>query len=416
MSILLNKLRVEHFSEHNLKKTKQFGGPYIYDAGGNLSARWYVYYTYRNPVTGKLERQTNIYLNINDYDTVRDRTKAAKIVQESLKDILKDGHFDPYKQEEVNIDKAIVENKDVILLNADKNAEDAIEYALEIGKSMYAETTFRDFKSRVTQFKKWLIDNKLGDRPISEIITEHAILFLNAVLKRSSSTNRNNTRAALLGLYVILIENKFVADNIVSGIKILSSRPERNKSFTSTQEEDVLEAVKKYKPILDLYIKFISINLLRPIEVCRLKIKDIDLTDRILNLRAKNKAVKRKIIPELILQDLPDLRIYNREDFLFTPSGPGKWDAMETNRSNYFSREFKEIKDMLGLGKDYGLYSFRHTYITKLYVKLRESYTPFEAKSRLMLITGHTTIDALEKYLRDVDAELPEDYSDLLKG
>ena len=66
------------------------------------------------------------------------------------------------------------------------------------------------------------------------------------------------------------------------------------------------------------------------------------------------------------------------------------------------------------MGKDYGLYSFRHTFITKLYRELRKELTPFEVKSRLMLITGHTTITALEKYLRDIDAELPEDYSDLI--
>jgi len=32
-----------------------------------------------------------------------------------------------------------------------------------------------------------------------------------------------------------------------------------------------------------------------------------------------------------------------------------------------------------------------------------------------MLITGHTDMTALEKYLRDIDAELPQDYSELLK-
>lgn len=415
MSVLLKLIRFEHDFEHDLKKLKQFGGPYIYDAGGDLSARWYVYYSFRNPETQKLERQPNIYLNINDYDTVRDRRKAAKLILESLTDILKSGSFNPFVQEEAVIETPIIEEKEVILFNAEKDAEDAIDYALEIAKSMYAETTYRDFKSRVTQYKKWLIENKFGNKPISEIISEQPIAFLNSVLQRSSATNRNNTRAALLGLYVILIENKFVKENIISGIKLLSSRPERNKSFSTTQEEEILEAVRKYKPILDLYIKFISINLLRPIEVCRLKIKDIDKIDRILNLRAKNKAVKRKIIPELIMQDLPDFSMYNREDYLFTPTGPGRWDAKETSRSDHFSKEFKEIKDRLGLGKDYGLYSFRHTYITKLYTKLRETYTPFEAKSRLMLITGHTTIDALEKYLRDVDAELPEDYSNLLR-
>ena len=31
-----------------------------------------------------------------------------------------------------------------------------------------------------------------------------------------------------------------------------------------------------------------------------------------------------------------------------------------------------------------------------------------------MLITVHNTMMALEKYLRDIDAELPDDYSDLI--
>ena len=61
------------------------------------------------------------------------------------------------------------------------------------------------------------------------------------------------------------------------------------------------------------------------------------------------------------------------------------------------------------------MYSFRHTYITHLYRELRKSYTPFETKSNIMLITGHSTMTALEKYLRDIDAELPEDYSHLLE-
>jgi hypothetical protein len=42
---------------------------------------------------------------------------------------------------------------------------------------------------------------------------------------------------------------------------------------------------------------------------------------------------------------------------------------------------------------------------------LAKSITPQEAKSRLMLITGHVTLKALDAYLRDIDAVLPEDYS-----
>ena len=61
------------------------------------------------------------------------------------------------------------------------------------------------------------------------------------------------------------------------------------------------------------------------------------------------------------------------------------------------------------------MYSFRHTFITKLYRELRKNNSQFETKSTLMLITGHSTISALEQYLRDIDAELPQDYSALIK-
>ncbi len=66
----------------------------------------------------------------------------------------------------------------------------------------------------------------------------------------------------------------------------------------------------------------------------------------------------------------------------------------------------------LGIGKDYTVYSFRHTFITKLYRELRKDNSKTETEDKLMLITGHSTRKALIQYLRDLDAELPEDYSE----
>lgn len=37
--------------------------------------------------------------------------------------------------------------------------------------------------------------------------------------------------------------------------------------------------------------------------------------------------------------------------------------------------------------------------------------TPDEAESKLMTITQHSTKDALRKYLREINAYRPEDYS-----
>lgn len=166
-------------------------------------------------------------------------------------------------------------------------------------------------------------------------------------------------------------------------------------------------------PILLLFIKFISYNFLRPIEVCRLKVGDLNLVNKTIQFKAKNSTFKTKMIPEIMSNDLPDLSVLDPSLFLFTPDKiGGEWSTEISNKRDYFSKRFKSVvKDHFDLGVDYGLYSFRHTFITKLYRDFAKTKTPFEAKSKLMLITGHSTIGVLDKYLREIDAELPEDYS-----
>jgi len=410
MSSILRLLRLEHFSEQDLKKPKQYGKISTYDAGGNLEARWYIYFSFRNPETGKLERQPNIYLNFSDFDSIRARRKAIRIAVENLAEILQNG-FNPY--EDTSEDKIQVKNSRVINLN--KTVVEAIKIALTIAERTLAATSYPDHKSRVLQFKQYLIDEGFEDTPISQIDIITVVDFLNEILDRSSARNRNNTRTVLHSLYKTLKSNFIVPENLVEEINILKSNPTKNKTFTTDQEEKILTVLQEKDPLLDLFVKFICINFLRPIEVVRLTVRDISIKDRVLRVKAKNQSVKVKIIPELLLNDLPDFSKYNLDDYLFTPTGPGPSETIEINRRSYFSDRFKTVKDGLGLGKEYGLYSFRHTFITKLYRELRKDYPPFEAKSRLMLITGHTSMKALDSYLRDVDAELPEDYSAMLK-
>ncbi len=67
-----------------------------------------------------------------------------------------------------------------------------------------------------------------------------------------------------------------------------------------------------------MFIKFVSYNFLRPIEVCRLKVEDIDLKEQKLTIKAKNKLVKEKIIPNILIEELSFLSNYNGGDFIFT--------------------------------------------------------------------------------------------------
>lgn len=246
-----------------------------------------------------------------------------------------------------------------------------------------------------------------------KIVTE----FLNDVLDRTTARTRNNFRVDLSSIIQVLEDNDIVTNNFVKKIPVLKSIPERNKTYTIKMQEDIFKYLEVKDPILLLYIKFISYNLLRPIEVCRLKVGDLNLNTKTIQFKAKNSPLKTKIIPELLINDLPDLSKLNKELSLFTPEQiGGEWDATIDNRRDHFTKRFKTvIKDHFNLGNDHGLYSFRHTYITKLYRELVKNSSPHEAKSRLMQITGHSSMTALEKYLRDIDAELPADYSEMIR-
>ena len=448
ISLLLHSV---HDLVHTFNMNINFSEPKIYTGGVDISTwsslskpvqkeallkKWYIYYSFRDSKTGKLKRQTNIKGEANRFKTKKDRYNYLKILQCNLLMLLERG-FNPYAdnsvlQEEfymstkkskitpkpiVNIEKEIIKPKESDVATNELQASEALKFGLKIKKKTLNENSYKGYVSHINRFEKWLIENKLNEHQISLITKKNIIEYLNSVLQGSSARNRNNARASISSLFKTLEDNEIIKENFVRKINVLKTTPKRNKTYTPKQEKDILQYLKINDPILLLFIQCLSYNFLRPIEVCRLKIGDLDIEDKKLNVRAKNKAVKIKIIPDLLIEKLPDLSQFDKAQFLFTPEKiGGDWNVEDSNKRDHFSKRFKVVKDYFGLGLDYGLYSFRHTTITKLYRELRKEASPFEAKSKLMIITGHTTMLALEQYLRDIDAELPEDYSSLLKN
>lgn len=404
MSLTKEILTNAYENAYDLKIMKNYSNPKIYDAGGSLTKRWYIYYSFRNPITKKLVRQTPIYGGINVLKTLSERKKAAKNLCWAVQRHL-DGGFNPYVTSKFDT------------LDLKYTIKDAFDYALRKKNTVLSENSYSDFKTRIKKFKRWLIENGIDELQSIETITKKVVIIhLNEIAETTSARNRNNTRSNLLMLFKVLEDDEIITDNFVDDIAVLKSTPERNKSYTSTQEKNI-EKIIESEPILSVFIKLISYNFLRPIEVCRLQVKDIDVVDKKIYIRAKNQPVKTKIIPDIMIKELPKLAHLDPNSFFITPNGFGmQWNATETTRRNAISDIFRErFKIPLKLGKEYGLYSFRHTYITKLYNELVKNSTPFEAKSKLMLITGHTTMTALDKYLRDIDAVLPDDYSKMLE-
>jgi integrase len=433
-------LHTVHTFVHDLPMKSNFSNPKFYTGGVDiskwnklsktekseaLSKDWYVYFSFRNPKTRKLQRQSNIKAGVNKLKTKEERIKFLEFINERLLFLLKKG-FNPFEDNSQLENKLTNKSENVIIeaipQNNTKNEEDftelsikqAFDFGLKIKKSVLGVTSYSGFNGRINRFLRWLDDN--SDKPVSTLTKKAFNNYLNHVLENTSASNRNNTRTDLSSLVQTLVDNEIMKENFIKSINVLKSSPERNKTYSNTQETDILKYLEETDPILLLFIQFITYNFLRPVEVCRLRIGDLDIVGKKLFVKAKNKAVKVKIIPQIIIDLLPDLSKKNPKHYLFTPTIiGGEWEAEENNRRNYYSKKFKLVKDHFELDEKYGLYSFRHTSITNLYKELNKTLTPFETKSTLMQITGHQTMEALEKYLRDIDAALPEDYSHLLK-
>ena len=417
---LSNEYENEYGNKYLSPMKKNYSEPKIYSANGDLSKRWYVYYRFRNPKTGELQKMSSIYLGANNYKTKTERLQILNSVQKNLSKLLKEG-YNPFEnnqelynnqQKEIEIIEPIVEEKKEIKYSI----EQALDFALELKKQSLKDTSYRGLNNRINNFSDWIKKNKPDINNIEELSKKDITEFLNSILIKTSPVNRNNFRTDLSSIFQVLVDNEIVTLNFIKNTPILKTSPERNKTFSIKMQEAIFLYLENNDPILLLFIKFISYNFFRPIEICRIKIKDINLIEKNIQYEAKNSSLKTKYIPEILFNDLPDLSKFDGEDFLFTPNQiGGKWDTKETNKRSYFGKRFQVVKTHFGLNKDYGMYSFRHTFITKLYQELRKNSAPFEAKSKLMLITGHSNMSALEKYLRTIDAELPEDYSEMLK-
>lgn len=425
----------EYESAYDLSQKRLFSEPKIYTAKGNLNKRWYIYFSFRNPETGRMKRLTPFYGEANKYKTKEERLEVLTVYRKSLLKLLMLG-YNPFKdntalfeslnqknkiESEESIDtKPLANNQEkdfeVKSRETKKTIAETFKLGLKLKEKVVSNRTLRDYENKINVFLRWLENNHPDIKTIDKLNKSVLRNFLNAILAKSSARNRNNYRTDLSSVLQVLADNDILKENYVKNIKKISTKPERHKTYSSQYEKNIFSYLKENDPTLLLFIKFYAYAFMRPIEVCRIRVKDVNIEDKTVQFGAKNSKLKTKILPKILLDDLPDLSNLEPDMLLFTPTGiGGNWNANENSRRDHFTKRYKRVvKDHFGFGEEYGLYSFRHTFVTKLYKELEKKYSPNEAKSRLMLITGHSTMKALEKYLRDIDAVLPADFSEML--
>ncbi len=273
------------------------------------------------------------------------------------------------------------------------------------------------------KFCKW-IETKNLNIDITLLEKKHISLFLNELTNKKnnlSTASRNNYKRLLSSLVTQLVTDDILKYNFVKNIPLLKSKAEKNTPLNKEQLKGIKKWCLKNEPYLYEFIKFVMYALLRPIEVCRIKLIDIDLKAKTLRVRTKTEEQATILLIAPILEYLENIDIskYPSNFNLFSKDEiPAMWETKrEKSKADFFTRKFQRLKKEIGkelkLTKNHTIYSARHSAVLDLYNSFKnQGLTDLEAKHKLMTITRHKSLSGLENYLRDIGASLPENYAD----
>lgn len=375
-----------------------------------LNKSWCIVWYFRNPETNLLERQPNKKLGVNRFRTMSLRYDFLKTCKRALKEHISNG-YSPYNKKDNKNNFELNESKEI------HSIKEALDLAYNHSKLTVAKVTSSSYKTTKNQFIEFIgSENSIKD--INELNKSAVLKFLNHKLKETSARTRNNSKASLSALFSIMENQLGMIDrNFIKDISNEKTKTKTDRTFTKKELKEIVAWLRKNDPYLLTYIRFIAYNFLRPVEVNRLKVKDINLEESLLYFQAKNKPLKIKRIPSIFIEDIKslNLHLYNKEYFLFTPKNePSEWVSDDNSKRDAFSKRFKTVKDKFNLGAKYGLYSFRHSFITNLfrYLRTTENKSYSESIEFLQPITGHETREALERYIHTHDMDIPKDWSD----
>lgn len=223
--------------------------------------------------------------------------------------------------------------------------------------------------------------------------------------------NRNNTKAVLSSVFTVLADKDLVKVNFIKNIRNRRVIEKPVKIYTEKDIEEITKLLKEFDYTLLMFVYFVSYMFWRPVEI--LRIQDIDFDKKIIKIETKTRFSKTKIIPNILLEYLKAFA-KDKKGFLFKPNNFINWNLEDNQKRVYFTRRFARFREKHNISKEFKLYSFRHTYITKIYLELRKSLSKEDTIKKLSLITGHES-KAIFNYIRVNDVELPDDYSEYLK-
>lgn len=369
--------------------------------------KWYVYFSVRNPKTGKLypvKKEKGFKACISDEER---RIHAKKLIKEYEKK-LKTG-WTPWNNEEyIFEDQVMYKHESMSYGNRRKsriNMRMLVSDYLAPKKLSMKPKGFSSYQSKYRIFTLWLEEKGLADYDVAMINNKIIIDFFNYLIieRKLDKVTVKTYKVRLKSLFDGLLKKKTITENPVHDVPLgIKTCDKSARPILPGDIDELLDKIEKNDPQLYLACLMQFFCAIRPgTELRLLKVKDIDFwsgTVHITILDSKTERDEVICIPKQLLELITNtyqLQKYEKELYVFSLNGmPGEKPLGKNNMRNRFNK----YRDALNMSKDYKFYSFKHT------------------GAGMMMDCGNFNIRELMEHLRHTDINSTFHYIRRYKG
>lgn len=373
--------------------------PKIHNCGGDLSKKWFIYYSYRDHKTGKMHRFKH-FKGLHKIKDYHERMRVAEKVCEELDHKLRSG-WSPFKDDSKAIYADQLQYQNIVRIygNMRKSNKTFNFYASKFIQSLQGleHETIGTYTSKLRIFAQWLDHLNLSDNDMSSIDNDLIIEFFSFL-----NTNRKVSRVTyekykqlLYKVFEIAQKERKIYINPVQHLPVCKRENDQTPRPISRGDLDIFK--KELRKDLQLWLscQFEFYCYVRPGKELRtLKIGQIDFDAGNIMISksvAKTDTDKILIIPDVFLKEIQWLRNYPRHYYVF--SKEGKPGSVMLGRNNLRYR-FVRIRKKLNMPEHYKHYSFKHTGNVEAE---RAGIGPTERQAQ----NGHKYVSTTEIYTRN---------------
>jgi len=365
-----------------------------------------------------VEGPTRSYIEFQVWDVQADKLVRRRVGlgrKRSPEDIRQEAKV---KVREIN---AMLESGMVIDRRKKGDAELAVPKTLAVSKAFTnmvavksatgGNRTQQAYRNFLNVFRGWAEQEQLWSMPLTGFKRRHVHDFLDYLLsvRKINNKSHNNYLALLKALFNAMVSREMIPKSPAAGIKKLKTVAQTHTVYTPDQQALMESWMQVHMPRLFLFTRMVYFAFLRPAELMRLKVGQIDLENRVIMVTAeqsKNSKQEGVFIVDPLYELLKAERLDRLDPghYLFSRNlEPGHIHWVR-NRVSELHRQALEETGLYD-GK-LTLYSWKHTGVCNAY-----RHGGVDIKT-LQALLRHHSLDMTAIYLRAMGLQL----NDNLKG